>query len=42
MKSLIAILGTAPGFTMIFKWWMVDPNGIYGWSASNAVSATQP
>ena len=34
--------GAPPGFTMYFQWWIQEPGGIAGWSASNAVSATVP
>ncbi len=34
--------GAPTGFVMTFQWWLPDPGGVAGWSASNAVSATAP
>ena len=34
--------GAPTGFVMSFQWWLPDPSGVAGWSASNAVSATAP
>jgi len=35
-------MGTPPGFTTYYQWWIIDPAGPSGYSASNALSATTP